>query len=179
MCRPHTLYQTLQAELQSAQSARVAVTTEEVAQLQQKLQFTQERLEAVQSHSKSQIDTAQGLYLSTQNEVLRLQVLKFMSACPSVFDAFLQAELLTLNGSLASTQSQNQFLQQQILVLNDNFKSAAAASSSAAAALAASEVRSVKLGNDLEQQRTAHLLEICRIRDEQYVNSFKISRMRP
>jgi hypothetical protein len=96
-----------------------------------------------------------------------------------VFDAFFQAELLTSNGSLASVQSQNQFLQQQILVLNDNLKSSAAASSSAAAALAASEVRSGKLGNDLEEQRTAHLLEISRIRDEQYVNSFKISRMRP
>jgi hypothetical protein len=72
----------LQAELQSAQSARVAVTTGEIAQLQQQLQFTQDRLETVQSHSKSQIDTAQGLYLSTQNEVLRLQVLKFISACP-------------------------------------------------------------------------------------------------
>ncbi len=170
----------MQAELQSAQSARVAVTTEEIAQLQQKLQLTQDRLETVQSHSKSQIDTAQGLYLSTQNEVLRLQVLKYIPACrTSAFDAYFQAELMTLNGSLASAQSQNQFLQQQILVLNDNLKSSAAASSSAAAALAASEVRSGKLGNDLEEQQTAHLLEIRRIRDEQYVNNFNISRMRP
>ena len=73
-----TLRQTLQAEFQSVQAAPAAVSTAEYALLQQKLQFAQDRLEMVQSHAKSQVDTAEGLSLAAQKEVLCLQVLHCM-----------------------------------------------------------------------------------------------------
>ncbi len=71
-----TLWQTLRVELQSIQAAPAAITSAEFVLLQQKLQFSQERLEMVQSHAKSQIESAEGLRSAAQNEVLRLQVLQ-------------------------------------------------------------------------------------------------------
>jgi hypothetical protein len=65
----------LRLELQSAQAIPAAVSTAEFALLQQKLQFAQERLEMVQTHSKNQVETAHGLTLAAQSEVQRLQVL--------------------------------------------------------------------------------------------------------
>jgi hypothetical protein len=65
----------LRLEIQSAQAIPAAVSTAEFALLQQKLQFAQERLEIVQSHAKTQVETAHGLSLAAESEVLRLQVL--------------------------------------------------------------------------------------------------------
>ncbi len=60
-------------------------------------------------------------------------------------------------------------MEQQILLANDNSKSSAAAASSAAVALAASEVRLKKVATTLEEQQTAHEMELRQIREEQYV----------
>jgi hypothetical protein len=42
--------------------------------VEQKLQFTQERLDMTQSHAKKQIEAAEGRAQLAQNELLRLQV---------------------------------------------------------------------------------------------------------
>jgi hypothetical protein len=166
-----TLCQILRVELQSIQAAPAAITIAEFTLLQQKLQFAQERLEMVQSHAQNQLKTAEDLSLAAQKEVLRLQVLQCSSPCLMVvFDANVQAELLNATGSLVSAQSQNQLLEQEILLVKDELKSSVAAASSAAVSLAASEVRVKKLDATLEEQRAAHLMELRQIREEQYVH---------
>ena len=87
----------------------------------------------------------------------------------SVFDANFQGELLAASSSLASAQSQNQSLQQQMLVVSGDARSSAAAAATAAAALAAREARIEKLEKALEEQQAAHAMELRRMSDEQYV----------
>jgi hypothetical protein len=77
-----TLCQTLRVELQSIHTAPAAITIAEYTLLQQKLQFSQERMEMVQSHAQNQLKTAEDLGLVAHNEVLRLQVLQCSSPCP-------------------------------------------------------------------------------------------------
>jgi hypothetical protein len=75
------LLQALRLEIQSNQAVPAAVSSAEFTLLQQKLQFAQERLQIVEAHAKTQMETAQGLTLTAQNEVLRLQVQPHVQSC--------------------------------------------------------------------------------------------------
>jgi hypothetical protein len=85
------------------------------------------------------------------------------------FDANLQAELLSTNNTLASTQLHHQSLQQQVLLLKDDAKSSAAAAEEAASALSTSQGCIEKLEKALEEQQVEHSKELRQSRDEQYV----------
>jgi hypothetical protein len=87
----------------------------------------------------------------------------------ALIDSDPQAELSSANNSLSSLQLQHQLLQKQMAVMKEDAMSSAAAASSAAANLAASEVRIETMRKALEEQRSAHLAELCQIRDEEYV----------
>jgi hypothetical protein len=83
-----------------------------------------------------------------------------------------QTELSGANHSLNSVQLQNQMLLQQMSALKDEVKSSAAAVSASAVALSASEGRIETIQKALEEQRHAHVIELRRLQDEQYVLCF-------
>jgi hypothetical protein len=166
----------LRLEIQSSQAVPTSISAADFALLQQKLQFTQEHLEIVQTHSKTQIETAQGLAVAAQHEVLRLQVqCRLQQRFQSFWFIFFlnpQTELSGANHSLNSVQLQNQMLLQQMSALKDEVKSSAAAVSASAVALSASEGRIETIQKALEEQRHAHVIELRRLQDEQYVLCF-------
>jgi sugar (pentulose or hexulose) kinase len=73
------------------------------------------------------------------------------------------------NNSLSSVQLQHQLLQQQMAVLKEDAMSSAAAAANAAATLSAYEMRIETMAKALEEQRSAHSMELHQTRDELYV----------